>query len=91
MAQIQLPRRGALEAPGQFSNEDADACPPIVERNHRPLETGTDIPGYLTESRSDLVQDRREGCRALDDVRGLEFVMTYYPILDHAPKGQERG
>ena len=23
--------------------------------------------------------------------RGLEFVMTYYPILDHAPKGRDEG
>jgi len=23
--------------------------------------------------------------------RGLEFVMSYYPILDHAPKGRHEG
>jgi predicted dithiol-disulfide oxidoreductase (DUF899 family) len=23
--------------------------------------------------------------------RGLEFVMGYYPILDHAPKGRDEG
>jgi predicted dithiol-disulfide oxidoreductase (DUF899 family) len=23
--------------------------------------------------------------------RGLEFIMSYYPILDHAPKGRDEG
>jgi predicted dithiol-disulfide oxidoreductase (DUF899 family) len=66
--------------------------PPIVEHNAR--ASGTDPAGYMTESPgfSTFV---REG----DDVfhtysttwRGLEFVMGYYPILDHAPKGRGEG
>ena len=66
--------------------------PPIVEQNAR--STGTDSAGYMTESPgfSTFV---REG----DDVfhtysttwRGLEFLMGYYPILDHAPKGRDEG
>ena len=66
--------------------------PPIVESNAR--ATGTDVAGYMTESPgfSTFV---REG----DDVfhtysttwRGLEFLMGYYPILDHAPKGRDEG
>jgi predicted dithiol-disulfide oxidoreductase (DUF899 family) len=64
--------------------------PPIVE--HNAAASGTDPAGYMTESPgySSFV---REG----DDVyhtysttwRGLEFVMGYYPILDHAPKGRQ--
>jgi predicted dithiol-disulfide oxidoreductase (DUF899 family) len=50
--------------------------------------------GYLTESPG-FSAFAREG----DDVfhtysttwRGLEFVMTYYPILDHAPMWPRRG
>jgi predicted dithiol-disulfide oxidoreductase (DUF899 family) len=74
--------------PGQ----SVDAFPPIVERNARASDT--DVAGYLTEipGFSTFV---REG----DDVyhtysttwRGLEFVMTYYPILDRAPKGRAEG
>jgi predicted dithiol-disulfide oxidoreductase (DUF899 family) len=90
--QIKRPRRGALEAPGQFSNEDWDAFPPIVEQNAR--STGTDIAGYLTESPgfSTFVRDGDHVYHAYSTTwRGLEFVMTYYPILDHAPKGRDEG
>ena len=92
VAQIRLPRRDAPEAPGQFSNEDWDAFPPIVEQNAR--STGTDIPGYLTESPgfSTFVRDGENVYHAYSTTwRGLEFVMTYYPILDHAPKGRDEG
>jgi predicted dithiol-disulfide oxidoreductase (DUF899 family) len=92
VAQIQAPRRGASEASGQSSNEDWDAFPPIVEQNAR--STGTDIPGYLTESPgfSTFVRDGDDVYNAYSTTwRGLEFVMTYYPILDHAPKGRDEG
>ena len=81
VAQVTLPSRTLV-----------GAYPPIVEQNAR--ATGTDIAGYLTESPgfSTFV---REG----DDIyhsysttwRGLEFLMTYYPILDHAPRGRAEG
>jgi predicted dithiol-disulfide oxidoreductase (DUF899 family) len=68
------------------------AYPPIVASNAR--ASGTDIAGYLTES-----PGFSAFVREVDDVyhtysttwRGLEFVMTYYPILDHAPKGRGEG
>jgi predicted dithiol-disulfide oxidoreductase (DUF899 family) len=90
--QIKRPHRGAQEAPGQFSNEDWDAFPPIVEQNAR--STGTDVAGYLTESPgfSTFVRDGDDVYHAYSTTwRGLEFVMTYYPILDHAPKGRDEG
>jgi predicted dithiol-disulfide oxidoreductase (DUF899 family) len=66
--------------------------PPVVEHNAR--STGTDVVGYLTEAPgfSTFVRE--------DDIvyhsysttwRGLEFVMSYYPILDRAPKGRDEG
>ena len=68
------------------------AMPPIVSRNAR--ETGTDVVGYLTESPGFSVF-------ALDDgavyhtysagARGVEFLMSYYPILDRVPKGRDEG
>src|SRR5262245_28126910 len=69
-----------------------DAFPPIVEHNAR--ATGTDVAGYLTESPgfSTFVRDGDDVYQAYSTTwRGLEFLMTYYPILDHAPKGRDEG
>jgi len=66
--------------------------PPIVEHNAR--STGTDIVGYLTESPgfSTFVNDDSTVYHAYSTTwRGLEFLMSYYPILDHAPKGRDEG
>ena len=82
VAQIRLPARASL----------GDAFPPIVEQNAR--ASGTDIVGYLTESPgfSTFVRDGEDVYQAYSTTwRGLEFVMTYYPILDHAPKGRDEG
>jgi predicted dithiol-disulfide oxidoreductase (DUF899 family) len=79
--QIRLPAQSAM-----------DAFPPIVERNAR--SSGTNVVGYLTESPgfSAFVRDGGEIYHAYSTTwRGLEFVMTYYPILDHAPKGRDEG
>src|SRR5918996_4004769 len=81
VAQIRLPSRSM-----------GDAFPPIVEHNAR--ATGTDAVGYLTESPgfSTFVRHGDEVYHAYSTTwRGLEFVMTYYPILDHAPKGRAEG
>jgi predicted dithiol-disulfide oxidoreductase (DUF899 family) len=66
--------------------------PPIVEQNAR--ATGTDVAGYLTESPgfSTFVRDDGTVYHTYSTTwRGLEFVMGYYPILDHAPKGRDEG
>ena len=81
VAQIRLPSQGSI---GEF--------PPIVEQNAR--ATGTDVIGYLTESPgfSTFVRDGDDVYHAYSTTwRGLEFVMTYYPILDHAPRGRAEG
>jgi predicted dithiol-disulfide oxidoreductase (DUF899 family) len=77
-----------ISLPGQ----DVDAFPPVVESNAR--SSGTDIVGYLTESPgfSTFVRDGEDVYHAYSTTwRGLEFVMSYYPILDHAPKGRDEG
>ncbi len=79
--QIRLPSQGTL-----------DAFPPIVEQNA--ASSGTDVVGYLTQSPgfSTFVREGREVYHTYSTTwRGLEFVMTYYPILDHAPKGRDEG
>ena len=71
---------------------DTDGLPPIVEQNAR--AAGTDAAGYLSEAPGFSVF-------ALEDSvvfhtysttwRGLEFLMSYYAILDRAPKGRDEG
>ena len=66
--------------------------PPIVEHNAR--SSGTDVAGYLTESPgfSTFVRDDGAVYHSYSTTwRGLEFLMGYYPILDHAPKGRDEG
>ena len=68
------------------------AFPPVVEQNAR--SSGTDVAGYLTESPgfSTFVREGDDVYHAYSTTwRGLEFVMTYYPILDRAPKGRDEG
>jgi predicted dithiol-disulfide oxidoreductase (DUF899 family) len=71
---------------------DGSTLPPIVEQNAR--ASGTDVVGYLTESPgfSTFVHENGAVYRTYSTTwRGLEFLMTYYPILDHAPKGRDEG
>ena len=66
--------------------------PPIVDHNAR--SAGTDAAGYITESpgfSAFVLEDGTVYKTYVTTWRGLEFVMTYYPILDHAPKGRGEG
>jgi predicted dithiol-disulfide oxidoreductase (DUF899 family) len=66
--------------------------PPIAEQNAR--SSGTDVGGYLTESPgfSAFVYDDGTVYHTYSTTwRGLEFLMSYYPILDHTPKGRDEG
>ena len=66
--------------------------PPIVEHNAR--SSGTDPAGYMTESPgfSSFVRDEGGVYHTYSTTwRGLEFLMGYYPILDHAPLGRGEG
>jgi predicted dithiol-disulfide oxidoreductase (DUF899 family) len=66
--------------------------PPIVDQNAR--SAGTEAAGYMTESPgfSAFVYDDGTVYHTYSTTwRGLEFVMGYYPILDHAPKGRAEG
>ena len=66
--------------------------PPIVVSNAR--ATATDAASYMTESPgfSSFALDAGNVYHTYSTTwRGLEFVMGYYPILDHAPKGRDEG
>jgi predicted dithiol-disulfide oxidoreductase (DUF899 family) len=72
--------------------ETGTGLPPIVEHNAR--SSGTDVVGYLTQSPgfSTFVNDGGAVYHTYSTTwRGLEFLMGYYPILDHAPKGRAEG
>ena len=84
--------RDAAEQIALPSQTLGEAFPPIVEQNAR--ASGTDIAGYLTESPgfSTFVRDGDDVYHAYSTTwRGLEFLMGYYPILDHAPRGRDEG
>jgi predicted dithiol-disulfide oxidoreductase (DUF899 family) len=70
----------------------ASGIPPIVEHNAR--ASGTEPAGYMTESPgfSSFVRHGSEVFHTYSTTwRGLEFLMGYYPILDHAPNGRGEG
>ncbi|MFY9935143.1 MAG: DUF899 domain-containing protein [Streptosporangiaceae bacterium] len=71
---------------------DEGGLPPIVPLNA--AATGTDIPGYLSESPAVSVFSRRDGAvyQTYGTAgRGVEFLMGYYPVLDRVPKGRDEG
>jgi predicted dithiol-disulfide oxidoreductase (DUF899 family) len=68
------------------------ALPPIAE--HNASSSGTDLVGYLTQvfGFSAFVRDDGTAYHTYSTTgRGIEFLMGYYPILDHAPKGRDEG
>jgi predicted dithiol-disulfide oxidoreductase (DUF899 family) len=77
---------------GKPFGHGVSGLPPIVEQNAR--AAGTDVAAYLTESPgfSTFVRDDDAVYHTYSTQgRGLEVLMTYYPILDHAPKGRDEG
>jgi len=68
------------------------ALPPIVALNA--AATGTDIPGYLSQSPAVSVFTLQDGTvyqTYTTAARGVEFLMGYYPILDRVPSGRDEG
>jgi predicted dithiol-disulfide oxidoreductase (DUF899 family) len=66
--------------------------PPIARRNAR--ASGTDLVGYLTEGfgfNAFLLEDGTVYQTYSTTGRGVEFLMTYYGVLDRAPKGRDEG
>jgi predicted dithiol-disulfide oxidoreductase (DUF899 family) len=64
--------------------------PRILE--HMAEETGTDIVGYVSEQpgfSAFALEDGTVHHTYATTARGLEFLMGFYPILDHAPKGRD--
>jgi predicted dithiol-disulfide oxidoreductase (DUF899 family) len=69
-----------------------DQLPPVAFRNAE--AAGTDIYGYLTELFGFSAFTLQDGViyqTYATTGRGVEFLMPYYGILDHAPKGRDEG
>ncbi|MGZ4179636.1 MAG: DUF899 domain-containing protein [Solirubrobacteraceae bacterium] len=67
-----------------------DQLPPVAFRNAK--EAGTDIYGYLTELFGFTAFSLEDGVvyhTYSTTGRGVEFLMPYYGVLDHAPKGRD--
>jgi predicted dithiol-disulfide oxidoreductase (DUF899 family) len=67
-----------------------EQLPPIAARNAS--DAGTDVVGYLTETPgfSAFVLDEGTVYHTYSTgARGAEFLMSYYSILDRAPKGRD--
>jgi|SRR5829696_1848765 len=65
--------------------------PPPVLR-HMADETGTDVAGYVSEVPGFSAFTLDDGVvyqTYSTTARGLEFLLSYYPILDRAPKGRD--
>jgi predicted dithiol-disulfide oxidoreductase (DUF899 family) len=61
---------------------------------HNADSSGTDLVGYLTEVFGFSTFVHADGAvyhTYSTTGRGVEFLMGYYPILDHAPKGRDEG
>jgi predicted dithiol-disulfide oxidoreductase (DUF899 family) len=75
-----------------FIGSLGDKILPIVRQNA--TATGTDPVGYLSEAPGMSAFTLEDGAvyqTYATTARGLEFVMTYYPILDRMPKGRNEG
>jgi predicted dithiol-disulfide oxidoreductase (DUF899 family) len=69
-----------------------ESLPPIVA--HNAGATGTDVFGYLTESpgfSAFVLDDGAVYHTYSTGARGVEFLMSYYPILDRSPQGRDEG
>jgi predicted dithiol-disulfide oxidoreductase (DUF899 family) len=71
---------------------ESGTAPRIID--HNASATGTDPVSYVSEGfgfTTFVLDDDVVYHTYSTTARGLEFLMGYYPILDHAPKGRDEG
>jgi predicted dithiol-disulfide oxidoreductase (DUF899 family) len=69
-----------------------DQLPPIAA--HNAAASGADLPEYIAELPAASAFALVDGVvyqTYATTLRGVEFLMPYYPILDRAPKGRDEG
>jgi predicted dithiol-disulfide oxidoreductase (DUF899 family) len=70
----------------------ADQMPPVARRNADAC--GVDLVTYLSEGFAFITFARQDSTTYLTystGGRGVEFLMSYYPILDRTPRGRDEG
>jgi predicted dithiol-disulfide oxidoreductase (DUF899 family) len=83
---------GASSPAAQQVTPPGDGLPPIVAQNA--AAAGTDVAGYLTQAPALSVFVLQDGAvyqSYTTSWRGVEVLMSYYPILDRMPKGRDEG
>jgi predicted dithiol-disulfide oxidoreductase (DUF899 family) len=61
---------------------------------HNAAASGADLPDYISELPSTTAFALEDGTvykTYATTLRGVEFLMPYYPVLDRAPKGRDEG
>jgi predicted dithiol-disulfide oxidoreductase (DUF899 family) len=87
---VDLGFSSSLPQTREWAEPAFDQLPPIAARNA--AESGTDVFGYLTELFGFTAFAMDEGAvyqTYSTTGRGVEFLMSYYGILDRAPKGRD--
>ena len=80
------------EATAAWLEPMADQMPPIARRNA--TACGVDLVTYVSEGFAFVTFARQSDAVYLTYAtggRGVEFLMSYYPILDRVPKGRDEG
>jgi predicted dithiol-disulfide oxidoreductase (DUF899 family) len=82
----------STEATRAWVEPIADLLPPIA--SHNAQACGVDLVTYLSEGFAFVAFAREDDAVYLTystGGRGVEFLMSYYPILDRVPKGRDEG
>jgi predicted dithiol-disulfide oxidoreductase (DUF899 family) len=83
---------GTVEETRQWMEPIVDQLPPVAARNAR--LTGTDLVSYIAEGFGFTAYALEDGTvyqTYSTTGRGVEFLMSYYEILDRTPKGRDEG
>jgi predicted dithiol-disulfide oxidoreductase (DUF899 family) len=87
---VELGFSGSLERTREWVEPMVDQLPPVAARNARAV--GTDLVSYLAEGFGFSAFALEDGVvyqTHSTTGRGVEFLMSYYAILDRAPKGRD--
>jgi predicted dithiol-disulfide oxidoreductase (DUF899 family) len=87
---VDLGFSSSVEQTRQWAEPVLEQLPPIAA--HNAAQSGTDVFGYLTElfGFSAFALDNGVVYQTYSTTgRGVEFLMSYYGILDRAPKGRD--
>jgi predicted dithiol-disulfide oxidoreductase (DUF899 family) len=89
---VELGFSGSEEQTREWVDPMLDQLPPVAARNAR--EVGTDLVSYLAEGFGFSAFALEDGVvyqTYSTTGRGVEFLMSYYAILDRAPNGRDEG